>query len=96
MKSVFIFLTLFILSTNFAAAEIKIGAGQEGRGYDAFASLIAERLDGATVVNYAGSAAISVSVCDGDDGIALTARSRCADHRLGVRGRRPRAKRDAH
>jgi len=54
------------LASATLADGIVIGAGQEGRGYDAYAKTLSARLDGSTVVNFAGSDEISLAVCDGD------------------------------
>lgn len=68
MKKIFIGSLAGLMLASVASADIQIGVGQEGRGYEAFGKQIVERLGArapAETVNYEGSDDISRAVCDG-------------------------------
>ena len=72
-----LFFTLATISSTFAqTADVVIAAGQEGKGYDAFAKNISQRMQAkdfnAKVMNFAGSDEITDKVCNGTAQIGIT------------------------
>ncbi|MEM1129150.1 MAG: hypothetical protein AAGH83_01370 [Pseudomonadota bacterium] len=69
MKSIALATVLAFAAGAVAADAVKIAVGQPGRGYEARGKVMATRLEQrgtpAEVVNYEGSDAISLAVCDG-------------------------------
>lgn len=62
-------LTVLIAMTPIAAAAaetFRIAVGQPGRGYEARGKVIAQRIPGATVINFEGSDDISKAICSDD------------------------------